>query len=1097
MTANTINKQTRIERILEPFGANHSSALIDFFTKIAEHECDSIIFLARKSLCIYRMMELCGVKRPKAVIYSDTIISSGLAVLKGQKVLVVDDTLFVGTTLAETKEKLDTVQDLTAEYWVYCADTETWDIKTFKPDHIHKKLSEQETIEFCASECRAMINAGIPYLTDFAATKKIPLTPSQLDQAIKPTSWYFFDTSTQLHETSKVKYYSALPDQYVSQMVKQIIGSSLFSLIEIAKLRFFAAWFGKYYEVTIVPVVTFGPMDSKSISTACLSICKILGVEYEEIGDLPASEKVRVLQYLVGAIYLNEYWTYFRQIRNDIPSRKFDFSWCSSSFPSKIANEIEKGIHTAYSIRKLEPPPATSLRKLSEPKEIQEETRNDIDDFLKDYFDGDVDSSFRDTPLSDLTAIFLEFHRRFERAAREEIRDKVQNPKFRDRLKRGIAWGPLSKYLLQKNEIDNTRYKRNLLSIFLDRLIDYGISVPIIAECKGRVYRAYRYGEDVRFGAQEENLIYKMLDGFQNGRGSEGFEATYFEKLIVILLRVGMNEEWLNLWYTQSGRDTMVRVGFHLQGAVPIVPGKEDELVPEGEMSWLSRRLCKTGMVIAPADGSKKYRLSKEPQAAHAKRDAARTASSLGFTVGKACIGAGQRRSPSKPIGTEDLIVLTSASNLQDTVGAVAAELLLFSSSLRTILKQCPENLRNGFHFGANELKRSYGQQAVNSGMWKIEKFESSEINHIKNKLLDLSKHDPEWANRKSYWEAIFDAFSRPLDDSNSNKLSKILEKQKLFLACCDAIIKTLALITESHSKRFLPDEFEKVKVLGESALSALPSGMSYMLPKLRKIYVGPEKVRPISDEAFSDLADAFRIETLRFCDSVTRTADTGVNSIIRSNKKLSRKEYRFVVWYDILDVRVRKQGTPDNTEEYANGIEQFRPIVNSILADATERLRKSGCDIFCDTGEIRSRNDEKHVFISGPAADVEREGAFLAASIAEAAFRSNIRTRILGSQTNLRGEYVFLNKGETSIDGDFKSHLHTIINEIKHHELEDSLEIGQSVLWLTEGSAKRMESDTLLDFVRKLNSVNVKVNIRGTVTETEVHPFLCALGES
>lgn len=95
---------------------------------------------------------------------------------------------------------------------------------------------------------------------------------------------------------------------------------------------------------------------------------------------------------------------------------------------------------------------------------------------------------------------------------------------------------------------------------------------------------------------------------------------------------------------------------------------------------------------------------------------------------------------------------------------------------------------------------------------------------------------------------------------------------------------------------------------------------------------------------------------------------------------------------------------------------------MSTLLSNTQERIYKSNGKLFCDTGEIRSRNDEKHIFLSIPEGGQD-EGNRIVCDIMRIANRTGVAVRILSVPTNLRGEYVFLNLGETSIDGHFKSH--------------------------------------------------------------------------
>ena len=113
---------------------------------VAEHECDLVIFMARKALCLYRMMQICRAKPLRVPVFSDAILESNGRFLRGKKVLVVDDTLFVGTTLSDTSDRLNELPVADTQFWVYAADKDTWKEKTFSPDYIHVKLSAQNAM---------------------------------------------------------------------------------------------------------------------------------------------------------------------------------------------------------------------------------------------------------------------------------------------------------------------------------------------------------------------------------------------------------------------------------------------------------------------------------------------------------------------------------------------------------------------------------------------------------------------------------------------------------------------------------------------------------------------------------------------------------------------------------------------------------------------------------------------------------------------------------------------------------------------------------------------------------------------------------------
>jgi len=1082
-------KLTRTERILEPFGANQASEIIKFFDMIASYDCDVVVFMARKSLCLYRMIQLCGAMPISVPIFSDTIFETNSDLLKGKRVLVVDDTLFVGTTLADASKKLNELDVSEVKFWVYCADVETWATKTFSPDYIHREMSEQEAIEFCAAECRALINAGIPYLTDFSASSRIRLTARQLDQIIRPVNWMFHDVSSQYHEVSKVKYYSGLPDQFVQEQVKNVFGQRIFDLIEIAKVRIFATWAGRGYDVTFVPLVTFAPCNVTALSEVSLSVARAFEISENVVSKQSETEKMRMVQFLVGAVLMKSVWDHVDKITAIDINLKHSHEWCRTVFIPEMSEQVSSSISKFYSNGLVNIHVEEDFPDLStgEPDSVVEETVSDVDRFLDSYFSNCAEIDFGHSPLSDLTAIMLEFQGHFEKRARQEIIANDPNPKFRDRLKRGMAWRALCSRLLLRYSSENTRHHRNVLSLFLDRLVDFGVAVPIIAKVDGLVYRAYRHGEDVRFGAQEESLVHHLLDGFQNGRGVDGIEGTYLEKLLVILLRVGMNEEWLNLWYSNSPRDNLVRVGYHLQGAVPIAPRNDDELVPEGETSWLTRRLCKTGTISTLTDdaGKKQYGLGRKPVAAHARRDAPRTAKLLGHALGKACTFGGIARNLERPLGTEDLIILTSCSNKVDTTGAVAAELQLFSDWFREqglrVLNADFQNA-NSPEFKLN-VPRGHGVQAINSAIWTIDQFGKTVISEIRTKIADSGSSDPDFFTREDIWEAVFEAFDKRVGDAEGRKMDKFLDAALEICRGAEFLLSAVALVALIGR--------EPRRIEHRSELRSLVGSFDFanfsFVEDLKSSVVQLDDDMPVMDAVAVSEAIATKLAVFgkSICLMAREEAQSAFSFVNRANTRLSRREYRYMVWYDILDVRVRNTNSPDEADRYQQATNKFRSQVSSYLDEFVHEIRENSGEVFVHSGDVRSINDEKHVFLAGRGSQAT-EANRLVADLVRISERTGVRLRIMAVPTNLRGEFVYVNRGQTDVGGDFMSHAHTLIQKIKHHPEEIRLDSGEVLTWVLSDHVKFFngQGSVSLSSATDVDPVAVSVEIRKMTSE-------------
>lgn len=1088
----TKNK-TRVERTLSAFGPSHAAALVDFFAKVADADFDVVIFMARKSMCIYRMMQYCGAKKPTSEVYSDSIVDFGTEQFAGKSVLIVDDTLFVGTTLTEANARFIDSDVSKLEFWVFCVDVDTWDQKNFNPDYIHLRMREQEVIEFCAAECRGLINAAVPYLTDFLTSGRIPLSASALDQIIRPSDWNLFDISSQFHNSNDVKYYTGLPDQSALHKIEDEIGSEVFNLMEIVKVRLFSTWTGRYYETSFVPVVTLGAMTHTALERAFECVCQKFDLNLLLFKNSSLHGKLRTLQFLIGAAVFKTWWSSINNIYEPKIAKKIDAVGLRSAFSPEISEHILASLEVYLAGKPLKQVAIPEgIQVASEPPEAAQETRDDFTSFLASYFSSDSYQDDDDTPLSDLTAIFLEFHRRFESAAREEISNGVLDPKFKNRLKRGMAWNTLSATLLSKHHLSEGQRNRQLLSLILDRLIDYGIAVPITVVSHDRLYRAYRHGEDVRFGAQEENLVYKILEGFETGREHKGFEGTYLEKLIVLLLRVGMKEEWLTLWYSASGADTLVRVGYNLQGAVAIAPKLDTTMVPEDSTSWLSRRLCRQGVIKQPVGSHKFYTLGYEPDAAHARHDAERTAKQLGIAIGSAVIKAGTQRNAERPISSKDLIVITSCSNLLDVSGAIAAETQIFSQWVAQDFGALLSGEKKYSAMDAaariRQLKSSKANQAVNSGLWKIRKFESDAFGKVSAKIRSALAGTKNGVFALDIWEDILSACSREVSTTDKQKLegtykehSEILDKARLSL-----ILIEICLILDQKDVK----QFDKLSDLASKHLDDFKKVLPRNAMRFIEHLVTRTKDSPlISDERTSSFFGKVHSVVLRVSEVGSIEAQTTAVVLAGSDRRLSRKVYTHVLWYDIIDSRSRKQGTIDATDSHASSVRSFMSDANSLVKDRMESIRARNGDVFACNGDEKSQNDSKHIYFSGGSS--EQDALNFASDLGRLANRNAIELRAIVSKTDLRGEYVFLNKGETTVDGDFLNHLHCIVQKVENSSTEMKMEKEQMLLWFVGELGKTALKGGTLNSKFFDAPQNIVVSIRGVETSETVTPMI------
>src|SRR4051812_27256691 len=112
------------ERVLGLFENDVASALVEFGKSLSELDVDIVVFLARKSLCLYDVLLKLGVPPIQHCVVSDRVLDMCLDPFRGKRVALIDDTLIVGTSLAKIKRRLEQEADALVTTHVFCLDND-------------------------------------------------------------------------------------------------------------------------------------------------------------------------------------------------------------------------------------------------------------------------------------------------------------------------------------------------------------------------------------------------------------------------------------------------------------------------------------------------------------------------------------------------------------------------------------------------------------------------------------------------------------------------------------------------------------------------------------------------------------------------------------------------------------------------------------------------------------------------------------------------------------------------------------------------------------------------------------------------------------
>jgi len=252
--------------ILSQFEPDIASPLIEFGKNLSRIDADMIMFMARKSLCLYDVLLLLGIAPIEKSVVSDRTLDMRLDPFIGKKVALIDDTLILGTTLAKTKRLLETEAKATVMVNVFCADRNSWCRELLQPTSIAIELDHQRLMTFCTAEVRVLSLIPRPYIVDFPLSRPIRIRTGDSQCMLSSVEWLSFKISTKLQERNGVNLFTFFPTDDVLEELTKGFGEQISSLIDIVKVRAFARKQEEVYWTQLVPIVTLKPVNQSDIT---------------------------------------------------------------------------------------------------------------------------------------------------------------------------------------------------------------------------------------------------------------------------------------------------------------------------------------------------------------------------------------------------------------------------------------------------------------------------------------------------------------------------------------------------------------------------------------------------------------------------------------------------------------------------------------------------------------------------------------------------------------------------------------------------------------------------------------------------------------
>ena len=548
--------------------------LRQFVERIDDENPDLIVLIARKAVCLFDLLEYLDIEKPSAEIVSDRVLNLDIDYIKNKKVVVVDDSLILGTTLKKIKELLRE-NDIDNKIFVYCVDKDNWSKKLIVPDYIQELMSSDDVYNFCLSEVKAFSLVSRPYIVDFPISNYGKLSNFEFNNLLLKKDVNIIEVPVNnIYGINKV--YTCIFGEHIKEKYFAAVGVSLKDIIDLIKVRLYICEDDSCLKLRIMPIVLFLPLSFKDVDGLFEKIIS----EYDKEDVFYAYVK----DYRLKLRFVQYYFSYklgemFIDYMNDCVVFEEGLYFKSS----EIINLLGKEVGNNFEL-------------------IAKQKTKPIDDYVfenvvindaKENHDVLSKINIKDNNvLSSFQKIFSDLYTHREIPAREKVRSNNLDSEKLDRLSKGLSFGAIIEKFMSILNVNLNENIKELFSIYLDICNDMGLSVPVVCTEGDVCYRGFRHGELGLRTEMNMYLYYLFLKNYieRSGRSeSEGIPSLLLEKLTVIFFRVGINKGYLDVTYDPVDPDA-INMGFYLMGAVMVK--NINGYFPKNRTEWFTGAYC-------------------------------------------------------------------------------------------------------------------------------------------------------------------------------------------------------------------------------------------------------------------------------------------------------------------------------------------------------------------------------------------------------------------------------------------------------------------------------------------------------------------------
>lgn len=687
--------------------------IVEFGKRLSQIDSGTVVTMARKATCLVEAMETLNLTQLQVPATSDRVFDMDLSWVAGQKMTLVDDALITGTTLARAEQALLEAGAASVDIIVLCVNERWWAKNLSQPSKPYALLNDRQTISVCSQIVDAISVVPVPYSVDYPLFDRIRIPCRRIQALLGEPDWKSRDLTTPLQRDERVFNITYMPEPRILSKLDKMLGWNL-SMHGLMKIRVYGRIEQSDREVawcSALPIVALNPLSTEALETLWVALKKNSNLERKYFWDsfsTPES-KLRLIQYIAASALASLWHSSIQQQLSSTVELRQNQLVLRNIFPPGLREDVSTIVNRMDGL-------FGGFPCILDDDEPKSHPLPDIDLY------GEGDSR---TVQARLTAPFLKLYHEEEIPARNEARLvskddilKLQTGTSINRLRCGYT---IEQLLNHVNHLGLEAF--DVLSVFLDQAIDRGVVVPITAERDGKVFRAYRHGEDVLFSEAQIYLFQLALVEFiSSSKRTDGIPRIWIEKVLVILIRILVQKKLVNPVYRHLDSEKTVGIRYSLHGAVVRIG--RNKLYGFDENSSLIQNLQDRGLLKKSAD----QRYLVEEIDGVASKDAEHMAIAVGQLFGmlakkekkqKNEKNNNQKSKPTEVITNKELILIATCPSEVDVAAALAAELDIVVRGWKEFSKTYL-NLTSSPVSAVNAARSNISFIAINNGEWKF-----------------------------------------------------------------------------------------------------------------------------------------------------------------------------------------------------------------------------------------------------------------------------------------------------------------------------------------------------------------------------------------